>query len=76
MEGKTSLNAGAPPGNTMGPTMPVYEIYNPAVAQFNADHPFSIAEYDVMKGDGAEAAIDKAFKRAEEIFAKYQIVQG
>jgi hypothetical protein len=39
--------------------MPVYEIYNPAVAQFNADHPFSIAEYDVMKGDGAEAAIDQ-----------------
>src|SRR5215472_9071089 len=38
----------------LGPTMPLYEVYNPAIAQFNADHAFSIAEYDVMKGgDGA-----------------------
>jgi multiple sugar transport system substrate-binding protein len=59
----------------LGPTMPIYEVYNPAVAQFNADHAFSIAEYDVMKeGMAPEAAIDKAFKRAEEIFAKYPIV--
>jgi len=44
----------------LGPTMPLYEVYNPAIAQFNADHAFSIAEYDVMKeGMGPEQAIDK-----------------
>ena len=38
---------------------------------------FSVAMFDVMKeGMAPEAAVDKAFKRAEEIFAKYQIVQG
>jgi hypothetical protein len=38
---------------------------------------FSIAEFDVMNnGIAPEQAIDNAFKRAEAIFAKYQIVQG
>jgi hypothetical protein len=68
----------------LGPTMPIYEIYNPAVARFNADHAFSIAEYDVLKaeydvlkeGMTPEAATDKAFKRADEIFAKYPITQA
>ena len=56
--------------------MPLYEIYNPATAQYNAEHAFSIAEYDVMKqGMAPEAATDKAFKRAEEIFAKYPITR-
>ena len=59
----------------LGPTMPIYEVYNPAVAQFNADHAFSIAEYDVMKeGMAPEQAIDKAFRRAVAIFAKYPLV--
>jgi hypothetical protein len=41
------------------------------------DDVLSVAEFDVMKnGMVREQAIDKAFKRAEEIFAKYQIVQG
>jgi hypothetical protein len=40
-------------------------------------HVFSIAEFDVMNNGMAPGqAIDKAFKRAEAIFAKYQIVQG
>jgi multiple sugar transport system substrate-binding protein len=60
-----------------GPTLPIYEAYNPAIAQVDAEHVFSVAEYDVMNnGMAPEAAIDKAFKRAEEIFTKYQIVQG
>jgi ABC-type glycerol-3-phosphate transport system substrate-binding protein len=60
----------------LGPRMPLYEIYNPATAQYNAEHAFSIAEYDVMKqGMAPEAATDKAFKRAEEIFAKYPITR-
>ena len=44
------------------------------MAQVNAEHVFSIAMLDVMNnGMTPEQAIDKAFKRAEEIFAKYPI---
>jgi multiple sugar transport system substrate-binding protein len=61
----------------LDPTFPVYDAYNPAFARVGADHVFSVAEADVMiNGMAPEAAIDKAFKRAEEIFAKYQIAQG
>jgi multiple sugar transport system substrate-binding protein len=60
----------------LAPTMPIYEVYNPAIAQVNAEHLFSVAEFDVMReGMAPEAAIDKAFKRVEEIFAKYPIAQ-
>jgi multiple sugar transport system substrate-binding protein len=60
-----------------GPTLPIYEAYNPAIARVDAEHVFSIAEADVMiDGMAPEAAIDKAFKRAEEIFAKYPIAQA
>ena len=61
----------------LGPTMPFYEVYNPAMAQVNAEHVFMVAEFDVMNGGTApEAAIDKAFKRVEEIVAKYPITQA
>jgi multiple sugar transport system substrate-binding protein len=60
-----------------GPLMPIYETYNPAIAQVNGEHAFSIAMFDVMKeGMTPEKAIDKAFKRCEEIFAKYPIQQA
>ncbi len=59
----------------LGPIQPIYEVYNPAIAEVNGEHLFSVAMFDVMKeGMKPEAAIDKAFKRAEEIFAKYPIV--
>src|SRR5712671_2919808 len=59
----------------LGPTLPIYEVYNPAIAEVNGEHVFSIAEFDVMNdGMAPEKAIDKALKRAEEIFAKYPIV--
>src|SRR6516225_970657 len=61
----------------LGPSIPIYEVYNPAIAQVNAEHLFSVAMFDVMKeGMAPEAAIDKAFKRAEAIFAKYPIQQA
>ena len=61
----------------LGPTLPIYEAYNPAIARVDAEHVFSIAEADVMiNGMAPEAAIDKAFKRADEIFAKYPITQA
>jgi multiple sugar transport system substrate-binding protein len=59
------------------PTLPLYEAFNPAMAEVNAEHVFSIAMLDVMNnGMTPEAAIDKAFKRAEAIFAKYPITQA
>jgi hypothetical protein len=60
-----------------GPTLPIYEVYNPAIAEVDAEHVFSVAEFDVLKnGMAPEAAIDKAFKRADEIFTKYPIAQS
>jgi multiple sugar transport system substrate-binding protein len=59
------------------PTIPIYEAYNPAMAEVGAENAFMNAVMDVMKeGMTPEAAIDKAFKRAEEIFAKYPITQA
>src|SRR5262252_144903 len=61
----------------LGPQMPIYEVYNPAIAEMNGEHLFSVAMFDAMNnGMTPEQAIDKAFKRAEEIFAKYPIQQA
>jgi ABC-type glycerol-3-phosphate transport system substrate-binding protein len=58
-----------------GPTMPPYEVYNPA--QVSTEHVFAIAMNDVINnGMTPEAAIDKAFRRCEAIFAKYPIAQA
>jgi multiple sugar transport system substrate-binding protein len=59
------------------PTEPLYEAYNPAMADVSAEHVFSVAMLDVMtNGMAPEQAIDKAFKRAETIFAKYPIASS
>jgi multiple sugar transport system substrate-binding protein len=59
------------------PTLPLYEAFNPAMAEVNSEHVFSIAMLDVMNnGTTPEQAIDKAFKRAEAIFAKYPITEA
>jgi multiple sugar transport system substrate-binding protein len=61
----------------LGPTIPPYEVFNPARAQVSSEHVFALAGIDVMRnGMTPQAAIDKAFKRAEEIFAKYPIQQA
>ena len=61
----------------LGQQMPIYEVYNPAIAEVNGEHLFSVAMFDSMNnGMTPEQAIDKAFKRAEEIFAKYPIQQA
>jgi multiple sugar transport system substrate-binding protein len=58
----------------LGPTMPNYYVFNPAMAEVYSQHVWSTAMIDVAKeGKTPEAAIDKAFKRIEEIFAKYKI---
>jgi multiple sugar transport system substrate-binding protein len=59
------------------PTLPLYEAFNPAAAEANTQEVFPLAEFDVMKnGMAPEAAIDKAFKRLEAIYAKYPIQQA
>jgi multiple sugar transport system substrate-binding protein len=59
------------------PTVPLYQAFNPAYAQVDSEHVFSIAMLDVMtNGMTPEQAVDKAFKRAEEIFAKYPITEA
>jgi multiple sugar transport system substrate-binding protein len=61
----------------LGPTRPDYYVFNPAMAEVYTQHVWSTAMIDVAKeGMKPEAAIDKAFKRIEEIFAKYQMVSG
>jgi multiple sugar transport system substrate-binding protein len=63
--------------SVIGPTFPIYEAYNPAMAQVGAEHVMMTAAFAVMNGGAApEQEIDKAFKRAEEIFAKYPIQQA
>jgi multiple sugar transport system substrate-binding protein len=58
----------------LGPTVPEFFCYNPAYAQVRNEHVFGTAWADIMKGGMTpEAAAEKAFKRVEEIFAKYPI---
>jgi multiple sugar transport system substrate-binding protein len=58
----------------LGPTIPPYEVFNPARAQVSTEHVFALAMIDVMtNGMTPQAAVDKAFKRAEAIFAQYPI---
>jgi len=61
----------------LGPTVPQFWVYNPAYAQVQNEHVFPNAWAEIVK-DGAtpQAAAEKAFKRVEEIFAKYPIAQG
>jgi multiple sugar transport system substrate-binding protein len=57
----------------LGPTLPDYYVFNLAMAEVRSQHVWSMAMIDVAKeGVKPEAAIDKAFKRIEEIFSKYK----
>jgi len=61
----------------LGPTVPQLWAYNPAYAQVQNEHVFPNAWAEVATGGGTpQAAAEKAFKRVEEIFAKYPIAQS
>jgi multiple sugar transport system substrate-binding protein len=63
--------------SVLDPTVPIYEAYNPAIAQVGAEHVIMNAAFAVMNsGASPEQEIDKAFARIEEIFAKYPIVSS
>jgi multiple sugar transport system substrate-binding protein len=55
----------------LNPTLPVYEGFTPAWGQTSAEQLWGQAHADVIKNGMTPAqAVDKAFKRAEQIFAK------
>jgi multiple sugar transport system substrate-binding protein len=59
------------------PTIPFYYTYNPAYAQVMTEHTWNVAWSDIVTGGmKPEAAVDKALKRIEAIFAKYPIQQA
>jgi multiple sugar transport system substrate-binding protein len=61
----------------LGPTVAGYEVYNPARAEVSTERVFPLAILDVInQGVTPAAAVDKAIKRTEEIFAKYPIQQS
>ena len=61
----------------LGPTLPQLWAFNPAYAQAQNEHVWSTGWTDIMTGGmDPQAAAEKAFKRIEEIFAKYPIAQS
>jgi multiple sugar transport system substrate-binding protein len=55
----------------INPTLPVYEAFTPAWGQVDAEQIWGQAHADVIKnGMKVADAVDKAFKRAEQIFAR------
>src|SRR5947208_2169674 len=58
----------------LGPTLPQFCVYNPAYAQVQNEHVFMTGWMDIIQqGMAPQAAAEKATKRVEEIFAKYEI---
>jgi hypothetical protein len=64
-------------GRCDGPTIRPYEAFNPARAQVSTEYVFALAMIDVMTNEMTPQAVaEKAFKRADEIFAQYPIEQA
>jgi multiple sugar transport system substrate-binding protein len=58
----------------LGPTVPTFWTSNPAYAQVQNEHVWQTAWADIIQsGMTPQTAAEKAFKRVEEIFAKYPI---
>jgi multiple sugar transport system substrate-binding protein len=61
----------------LSPTIPTFWAFNPAYADVQNEHVWSTGWADIMQGGMTpQAAAEKAFKRIEEIFAKYPIAQS
>ena len=61
----------------LGPTSPQFWVYNPAYAQVQNEHVWMQGWMDIIQsGMTPQAAAEKAFKRVDEIFAKYPIGQA
>ena len=58
----------------LNPTVPLYNAFSPAWGQCNSEQLWGLAHADVIKnGMTPTAAIEKAFKRCNEIFARITI---
>ena len=65
------------PAGSARPDPVDFWTFNPAYAQVQNEHVWPSAWADITTGGMTpEAAAEKAFKRVEEIFAKYPIAQG
>jgi hypothetical protein len=63
--------------SVLDPTVPTFWTSNPAYAQVQNEHIWQTAWAKIMKDQVTpQAAAGKAFKRVEEIFAKYPIAEG
>jgi multiple sugar transport system substrate-binding protein len=61
----------------LDPTVPQFWVFNPGYAQVQTEHVWSQGWMDIIQnGTTPQAAAEKAFKRVEEIFVKYPIVQA
>jgi multiple sugar transport system substrate-binding protein len=61
----------------LGPTVPAFWVYNPAYAQVQNEHTWGVAWADILAGGmRSQTAAEQAFRRIEEIFAKYPISQS
>ena len=61
----------------LGPTLSTFWTFDPAYVQVQNEHVWPSAWADIMQnGTAPEAAAEKAFKRVEQIFAKYPIAQA
>jgi len=59
-----------------GPTVPTFWTSNPAYAQVQNEHVWQTAWSEIIQDkETLQAAAEKAFKRVEEMFAKYPITQ-
>jgi multiple sugar transport system substrate-binding protein len=60
-----------------GSTVPTFWTSNPAYAQVQNEHVWQTAWAEIIQDKAMpQAAAEKAFKRVEEIFAKYPITQS
>src|SRR5258708_7355736 len=60
----------------LGPTVPTFWTSNPAYAQVQNEHVWQTAWAEIIQDRATpQAAAEKAFKRVEEIFAKFPITQ-
>ena len=55
--------------------MPTFWTSNPAYAQVQNEHVWQTAWAEIIQDRATQAAAEKAFKRVEEIFAKFPITQ-
>jgi ABC-type glycerol-3-phosphate transport system substrate-binding protein len=61
----------------LGPTIASFWAFNPAYAEVQNTHVWSVAWADVIRnGMTPQAAVEKASRQIETIFAKYPIAQS